>query len=196
MFGGEFERALQGEPPVGPVLDLLPHLVIEDVELGEKGTVRDVLEPGRGNPRPGVLDEVLDHPHLVHVFVVVHLVHLVLPGFGQVLLGHHADGVGAEDDEILIVPVPAEDGIVGPHHHAPDDALFLVLDEIQVGGFLPLLRKGEEVGFDGGDVHQGNTEHPGFLVRHQGLIDGPVQFCHCFRFSGYIVSQYFVKNAR
>ena len=157
------------------------------MELGEKGTFRDVLEPGRGNPRPGVLDEILDHLHVVHIRVVVHFVHVVLPGFGQVLLGHHPDGVGPEDDVILIVPVPAQDGIVGPHNHAPDDAPFLVTDEIEADGFAVLLCEGEEVGFDGGEVHQGNTEHPRVLARHQGLIDGPVQFCHFFRFSGYIV---------
>ena len=167
-FRGEVEVTLQGETLVGAVLDRLPYFVIEDVELGEKGSVRDVVEPGHGHAV--ALDEILDHLHPVHIGGV-HRGDLVLEAVGQVLLRHPADGLGLVDDIILAEPfVPAVDGKVGPHHNTPDEPLFLVHHGVRLhpAGVVERL----EVAHHGGIVHQRDFHHPAVIVHHQRVIYG------------------------
>ena len=152
-FGREVEDALQAETLVGAVLDGGPDVVVGDVELREKGAVRQVLKARGVDALVAVLDVILDHLHPVHVLAVVHEVHVVLAVLEQVLLRHCADGVCLVDYVILelgaVRPgVPAVDWEVGPHNAAHDQALVLVADGVQLAPCGFLLLEGEEVRLD------------------------------------------------
>ena len=132
-LAGEVEEAVQGEALERAVLDLLPHLVIDDVELGEQRPVGYVgIEALRVDPGRRVLDKPLDHLDVRHFFAVVHRIDLVLPAVGQELLRHFADRVGVEDQVVfghfagLGVNVAAVDREVGAHNDAANQPLFLV----------------------------------------------------------------------
>ena len=172
------EDALQGEALIGAVLDCGPYIVIHNMELREKAPVRNVLEAVRGKAR--ALDEILHHLHALHIGAFfVHGVHLVLPPFHQVLLGHRADSVGLVDDVILEVPIPAVNGVIGTHHHAQHQPLFLVLHGVELRPFRGRLLEGEEVALHGGVVHQGDTQHPRVPFRfHKRLVHGNAVYCN------------------
>ena len=94
-FRDQVKDTLQGEALVGPGHDCIPYFIVHNMELREKASVCDILKASRGHALLGILDEVLDHIHTLHIAsFLVHQVHIVLPAFHQVLLRHRADSVG------------------------------------------------------------------------------------------------------
>ena len=167
---------------ISAVLDCGPHIVIGNVELREQGAVRDVVEALGIDTLACVLDKELHHLHAVHLVAVMHRVHVVLPGFGKVLLCHFPDGVSPVDYIILAaLVIHSIDREIGPHHHAPDKSLFLVLHGVHL-----YLLEGLPAGENRRGIHKGNPNHPALLVGEQGFVYGDSVnsrgLCHQFTF--------------
>ena len=171
----EVEVSLQGESPVSTRLDLLPNLIVGDVEFSEERAVRNVIEAVNGHPVS--LDEALHHLHSLHITpVLVVKVDIVLPGFGKVFLRHLPDGVRLVDDVVFAHPlIPAVDGEVRPHHHTPDKPLLLIRHGIHL--HLPGGIECLEVRHHRRIVHQGDLHHPRAVIGDNGIIDRDASDC-------------------
>ena len=98
----------------------------------------------------------------------MHGVHIVLPGLGQILLGHLPDRVRLVDHEVLAQPlVIPVDGEVRPCDYAQDEAFLVILHGVHLH---PSLRvEGNEVLHHRRGVNEGYFEHPGLVIRDERI---------------------------
>ena len=62
------------------ILNLFPHIIIDNVEFSEQRTICNLLKPCRIDSIGRILDEILHHLHTIHIGVLLmHKVDIVLP---------------------------------------------------------------------------------------------------------------------